>query len=686
MRALKWIAIVLVVLIAAAVAALMTIDVNRFKPEIVSAVENATGRKLEIAGDLKLSLFPIPGVSVKNVSFANASWGSRPAMATIGEFAVQPELLPLLHQQIVINRLVLTDVDLVLEKNRQGQANWEFTPKQAQTPAAPKEQKDKTASKQVGNLPVISDMQMKNIKIAYRDAQSGTQADVALSELSVKEVGDDQLATKLVAVVNGQAIEANGTLGSLAELTAPSRPWPIKMTVSIPNATANVDGTIAQPLQAKGIALKFSADIGDLAKLAASFGSSAPAIPVKLQGQVRDSGPQRYALTNLTANIADSDLSGGGEIALGGARPSLKFDLASKSFDIGPLMGQPGSGKGGGNAPAGSGTSGGAKKAEGRLFSDDPLPLDGLKAVDAEIAYKAEHFKAPKLDAQNLMLNASLKDGVLNIKPLSFGVAGGNMKANVALNGGAKTLVAKVDATGLMLADYLQKNGVSDVLSRGGATDVNLDVTSKGASMHQLMAGLNGKAILKVGEGELKEEYMRSFLPELADAVGVLGRATAKTQLYCVVSGIDIKDGVATSKALLAETGRITIAGDGNVNLGTEQVDMRLVPSSRSVSVGAALPPIRVRGTLSKPSFAPDPAALAKSVIGTAAGIAALGPLAILSPALGVSGGDDSKTACDKATALAEGRQVQQPAPSKQQQPGNAVENLKKGLGNLLGR
>src|SRR3546814_10148699 len=49
------------------------------------------------------------------------------------------------------------------------------------------------------------------------------------------------------------------------------------------------------------------------------------------------------------------------------------------------------------------------------------------------------------------------------------------------------------------------------------------------------------------------------------------------------------------------------------------------------------------------PSFSPDPAALAKSVIGTAAGIAALGPLAILSPALGKSGGDDSPTACAKA-------------------------------------
>src|SRR3546814_11351903 len=108
------------------------------------------------------------------------------------------------------------------------------------------------------------------------------------------------------------------------------------------------------------------------------------------------------------------------------------------------------------------------------------------------------------------------------------------------------------------------------------------------------MAGLDGKVILKVGEGELKEDYMKSFLPQLADAVGILGRATAKTKLYCVVSGLDIKKGVVTPKSLLAESGRISLAGQGDVNFGTEQISMLVVTSSRDVSLGAALPPVRV--------------------------------------------------------------------------------------------
>lgn len=693
MRALKWGLGILAVLIAAIVIAVLTVDVNRFKPEIVAAVENATGRKLEIAQDMKLSLWPL-GVGVKQVSFANAAWGSRPQMATIGEFTAQVDLFALIGQQIKIDRLVLADVDLLLEKNRQGQVNWEFQPAQAAAPAAAPTQKasDSKASG-ISGLPVISDVSLKNVKLAYRDAQSGASNDVNLSELSLKQGAGGLLATRLAAVVDGNEIKAEGTLGSLDDLMTQARPWPVKMAITVPGAKASIDGSIAQPMQARGLALKIAADIPDLAAVASRFGAAAPAVPVSLQADLKDPGPQRYSLSGITARLGDSDLAGNGEINLAGARPAVKFDLASKSLDVTKLIPKDGGGK-----PAGTGISGGSSpatkpdgKSDGRLFSNDPLPLDGLNAVDAVLAYKAERFIAPSLDVQGFGLDLVLKDGVLQAKPAIQQLAGGSLGGNVTLNGKAKTLAAKLDGKGIILSDYLQKADITDVVRRGGATDLVVDVTSQGASLRQIMAGLNGKVVIKVGEGELKEEYVRATLPRLADAVNILNRATAKTKLHCVVTGLDIKGGVATPKALLAETGSLTITGDGTVNLGTEQLDLRLIPSSRDTGLAAALPPVRVRGMLLDPSFAPDPAALAKSVIGTAAGIAALGPLALLSPALG-SGGDDAQTACAKAVALAEGRPVPQsstqPAPQQQQQRQvpKPLEDLRKGLGGLLGR
>ncbi|MCA3264634.1 MAG: AsmA family protein, partial [Azospirillum sp.] len=60
MKALKWIAIGLVGLIVLVVGgvfvALSSIDPNQYKPQIVEAARNATGRELALRGDIKLGI------------------------------------------------------------------------------------------------------------------------------------------------------------------------------------------------------------------------------------------------------------------------------------------------------------------------------------------------------------------------------------------------------------------------------------------------------------------------------------------------------------------------------------------------------------------------------------------------------------------------------------------------------
>ncbi len=301
MRILKWVAAFVVLLVAGAVIAVLTVDVNRFKPQIVAAAENATGRKLDIAQDMKLSLWPL-GIGVKQVSFANASWGSRPQMATVGEFTAQVDLMALIGGQVKVDSLVLNDVDLLLEKDRQGRANWDFAGQkpapqqqpQSQSPAQP-------APHQSGGtvIPAVQNVSLKNVRLAYRDAQAGSQNNVVLSELTVKQASGGLLAVKLAADVDGKAVTADGTLGSLGDLMSGSRPWPVKMTATLPGAKAGIEGSIAQPMQGKGLALKLTVDAPDLSKVAALAGASAPAVPLTLQADVKDPGPQRYALSNL---------------------------------------------------------------------------------------------------------------------------------------------------------------------------------------------------------------------------------------------------------------------------------------------------------------------------------------------------------------------------------------------------
>jgi|GEM_PF-421021 len=767
MRYVKWIALALVLLVGGAIAVALSIDVNRFKPQIVAAAEEATGRKLDIGGDFKLAIFPKPAVTVKGVKLSNAPWGSRNDMVSVGEFAAELDLFALLGRQVKVDRLVLADVDLLLEKDKQGRANWEFG-KPAAKPAA--DQPQAASSGAAMDLPVLSDLLLKNIKLTYRDAQSGAANDVLLTELSLKSGLGGTLAAKLVAKVDGNDITADGNFGSLAELIAPSKPWPVKLNLAIPAASlkATVDGSIREPLAGKGYALKFAAEAPDIAKLAAlakqkapsygplnvagilrddagepgvadlklSLGSDdigrvavsgvvkqllqqkgialdidlmtpnakafaakfgaevAQAVPVKFKAQVKDTGPKRYALSGIAADIAGSDLAGSGELALAGAKPAVKFDLTSKTLDLTPLLGD-GSASGG-KAAGGGGTAGVATKKSGeRMFSDDPLPLDALNQVDADFRFKADTFRAPKVAAQNVNVTLTLKDGVLNVKPFGLGLSGGTLGGEFGLNSKSKALTVKLDGKNVGISDYLKAEKISDVISRGARTDLTVDLTSQGGSMHALMAGLNGKAIIKMGEGELRDQYLDFLGADMMGVLGRLGQATAKTKLECVVTALEIKNGVATPKPLFVETGRITIAGEGAINLGTEQLDLKIVPSSREAALASLAVPIKVGGTLSNPSAFPDPGAMARGVVGALAGAALLGPAAILSPLMSKgTEGESGQQACAKAIAIAEGRPVpaaSRPAQGQQQQQApapssNPVENLGRSLNNLFKR
>ena len=82
---IKWILTgllaLVVAVVVAGVAVLSTMEFEELRGVIEAEAEKATGRKLTIAGDIDLEISLSPAIAVEDVRFANAEWGSRPAMA-----------------------------------------------------------------------------------------------------------------------------------------------------------------------------------------------------------------------------------------------------------------------------------------------------------------------------------------------------------------------------------------------------------------------------------------------------------------------------------------------------------------------------------------------------------------------------------------------------------------------------
>jgi hypothetical protein len=114
-------------------------------------------------------------------------------------------------------------------------------------------------------------------------------------------------------------------------------------------------------------------------------------------------------------------------------------------------------------------------------------------------------------------------------------------------------------------------------------------------------------------------------------------------------------------------------------------------PHPKEAAVVSLAVPIRVGGTFSAPSFAPDTGAALKGAAGAVAGSLLLGPAGVVLPF--ISGGQrGNQDPCAQALAAAglraapSGQSTQPPAqqPTQQQQqqqkPGNPVEELGRGL------
>ena len=66
------------------------VDVEAYRPAIVQAVKEATGRELVIDGPLQLSMFPQPRISARKVRFANAVGTKGAQMAAVEWIGVSP--------------------------------------------------------------------------------------------------------------------------------------------------------------------------------------------------------------------------------------------------------------------------------------------------------------------------------------------------------------------------------------------------------------------------------------------------------------------------------------------------------------------------------------------------------------------------------------------------------------------
>jgi uncharacterized protein involved in outer membrane biogenesis len=121
----RMIALLAVILLPVAVAGagLAFIDPNDWKPEIVRAVLDATGRTITLNGPLRVSWSLWPTFEITDVSLANLPGGTRPDIARAERIEAQLSIPALLRRRVEVVKLTLTGPNILFEQVG-GQPNW----------------------------------------------------------------------------------------------------------------------------------------------------------------------------------------------------------------------------------------------------------------------------------------------------------------------------------------------------------------------------------------------------------------------------------------------------------------------------------------------------------------------------------------------------------------------------------
>ncbi|MBL8835383.1 MAG: AsmA family protein, partial [Alphaproteobacteria bacterium] len=182
------------------------------------------------------------------------------------------------------------------------------------------------------------------------------------------------------AVFAGQRLPAMPALGPFAIRLRIAGDQPsfedLRVQVGRENGPrAVVTGRIDRPLVSRGLAVEVQAHAPDGAQLARLLRLDLPLRgAVAFQARVSDADAARMRFQNLRATVGPNDLTGDVTIAHAGARPGIAGEIAAARIDVAALSADSR------RAPA---------SADGRVFSDAPLPFDLLGLADAELRVRA---------------------------------------------------------------------------------------------------------------------------------------------------------------------------------------------------------------------------------------------------------------------------------------------------------
>jgi len=610
-KLLKIIAVLLVLIIAVALAAPYFISADSFKGQIIEKVQTLTGRTLTIDGKLQLTFFPSVGVSAENVTLSNPKeFDDKTPFISLKALNISVATLPLLSKQIEIKTFMLDEPKINLHVNKNGVKNWEFAPMEK----ASDEAKPATTATPSTPLPLLllGDVNIKNGFVSFVDEVQKTKQTVSQlnTRIAMKSL-DAPFNASGSGEWNGKNVKLNLDVSALQALINHTRA-DIALDTSSDLFAVEAKGVLDKDIFT-GKAHISSQSLKELMTWA-NPAAKPLATPARLALDVASDvscGAANCSLSGMSLSLDAMKATGSAKAAFG-AKPSVDLDIATGVLDLNAFLPP--------EKHAANGVLISSAYAASGHWSDDAIDLSGLNAINLNATIKTDGVVFRKIKIGKTPLVAKLQNGHLSLAVSDAELYSGKGSVTIAADtNGAYQMNATLK--GVQLEPLFTDAAITDKFS--GAADIQMNLTSHGASQEAIISALSGSGSVKVNDGVLKGVDLGNVLRSVS-SVAQKGSSGQKTAFSDLSATFSIAQGVLSNKDLSMKTEGVTVAGQGTVNLPAYTINYRLTPQMVGVAknadgttkqAGGVAVPVLVSGSLDAPSYQPDVGAVLQEAI-----------------------------------------------------------------------
>ena len=576
-------------------------------------------------------------------------------MATIRSASATLRLVPLLSRTVALDTLVLSGPDIALARRQDGTNNWTFHSRRQEKQG---EQHDNPWDLRVDQLVVRGGW------LGYVDGtkQLALRARVDTLEPGAPQAEDGRYGVRMAVQGQYGKAQVRGSVlgGSVLALRDKQVRYPLRASLRSGNVRTQVEGVLNNPAQLSGMDLQVllgGASMADLFPLTGLVLPNTP--PFEVKGRLLGSlAPDKavWEYRDFNGKVGDSDLHGSVTYTSGKPRPKLQGHVTSKLLrlaDLGPVLGAPS-----GKRPQEKGTS----KRAGKVLPDAHFATERWDAMDMDLAFAGEKVIRPEaLPLDRLSVRAVLENRRLHLTPLRFGFAQGRIDSDVLIDGRSKPLktTLKGSVEGLQLSALFPK--VELMKKSFGRLDGSFTLAGQGDSLARMLGSSDGRARLYIRDGTFSKQMLDLAALNVGSVVvAKLFGENKEVKLRCAVADLRVKDGMADANNVKLNTEEAIVDVTGLIDLGEEELSLRIKPKSLEWKFLSLRTPLYVRGTFANPQVGVEPAPLLLRA-GAAVAAAAVAPAALALVPITVPGAED-EASCAKLLAPTQPPQREAPA------------------------